>query len=154
LGKEIGYQYGSFGKQQVGATVGFKKEARLLGLQEWSNQTKAIYHKADNNFLLNLPNSDTITQVNNGLIEWGFINSTQLKFINQHRLNIDVWWQKTNREIPPALGLRNTESHQLDSALRINLHWLHPNKKLKAGLAYFNELNQYTDPFYDINVVH
>lgn len=153
-GKEISYQYGSFGKQQLGATLGFKKQARLLGLDEWRNETKVVYHKADNNFLLNLPNNDTIKQVNNELIEWGFINTSQLKFTNLQQLDVDVWWQKTKREIPPALNLPNTESHQLDSALRVNLHWLHSNNKLKVGVAYFNELNQFIDPFYDIKGIH
>jgi len=155
--KELSYQYGSFGKQQIGVSIGFKKQSTFLGLTEISNQTKAIYHKANNNFLLNLPNNDTLKQENNALKEFGFINSTQLEFANLHKLNLDVWWQKTNREIPPTLvtlGLRKTQSHQLDSTLRVNLHWQHPNHKLKAGLAYFNELNQYIDPFLDVNNIH
>ncbi len=151
---QVLYQYGSFGKQQIGTSIGFHKKMLHPKLSELSNQTKIIYHKTENDFLLNIPNNDSLRQVNNALIEWGLINQTKLILTNQHQFELDIWWQKTNREIPPALGLRNTQSQQLDSALRVSINWIHPKNSMNGGLAYFNELNQYTDPFYDINGVH
>jgi len=154
--RQLMYQYGSFGKQQIGVSYGFEKKITSTLFDQISNQTKIVYHKANNDFLINLSGNDAKKQINNAFKEWGFINSTQLKLANQHTIEADIWWQKTNREIPTIFGLPDiqNQSHQLDSALRVSINWLPSNKAWEMGIAYFNELNQYTDPFKDINGIH
>jgi len=144
---QMQHQLGSFGKQKIG--LAYNQQ-----YQNVKNTAKFFYTKADNDFIIFHPQANKQKQTNNAIKAWGILNNTNFALNNKHIFDVNLWWQNTNREIATALFASNNKSSQIDSTFRINLAWQYEPLKLKASVAYFNELNAYNNPQLSIKGIH
>lgn len=112
---DAGLSYGSFGDV----------EPRLklqLSNQKWSSVTALLFHQAKNDFPYSFGGNEKVQQ--NAAIETrAFYQQLDHRFNNIHSLNLALWLQEDDRELPPpAIGSASIEN-RTDRSLRFSSRW-------------------------------
>ena len=78
----------------------------------------------------------------------GFISNNTIKIAKNQQLNLSLWKQKTDRNLPPTLLEQSSKAEQEDNALRLSADWQINGRKLITHLrsGYFDEQLHYLDP--------
>src|SRR5690606_19724043 len=87
---------GSFGQKSLGAQVQFLNKKLNIDV-------KGFRQHADNDFKFSNYQDSTIVLQNSKLDERGIMGKVSFLASQYARWSAHVWWQKINREIPPAL---------------------------------------------------
>lgn len=143
--KGVGYSFnsGSFGLMQHQFRVQY-------GTPKWYAKAKAFHTKAENNFTYKnnqlagaplQPLTHAQTQANGLLFETGW------KPTAKQTLDVRYWYQYSNRNLPPTIGMAASTAAQLDKSNKLALEWrkLRLNSQLVARAAWFNEYIHYSD---------
>lgn len=133
---------GSFGTHHEALQLGF-------GNKRFQSVTKFNYDKAENDFLHEVhPDLPKRRQTNAHLLQYNFLQDIYFQINSNQRLSVHLWWQNSNRQIPPTVVQNESQAYQDDKALRLSLNWQKTDAKaLWSGkLGYFKEHLDYYDP--------
>jgi vitamin B12 transporter len=144
LHANIGVQVGSFGhlREQVGLSYGSKK---------WFSTVKYFHLDAKNNFTYTntfLADKPEVEQTNAAVFQQGFINENYFQLTPKQELNVNVWLQQTDKQIPPSMSVPQALTNQKDETYRATAEWKYKLKRViwMARNAYFDESINYVNP--------
>jgi vitamin B12 transporter len=138
---------GSFGS--------FNKQAALeISKKKFVTSIKFFQSEAKNNFLFNNINTtESIKRIqsNAEIHSQGFLNENHLIISKNQRVNLMLWVQQTNRQLPPTLLQMSSQSKQNDQSVRLTSEWQLEKRKTSTTIrtALFDEALRYQD--YPIN---
>lgn len=115
---------------------------------KFSTITGVAIHSSVNNFEIENSQLGDLRQTHNDNKRIGLIQSVGYEFAQDQNLKIDLWYQKSFREIPPTLRQVESLAEQEDQAVRAKLGYYgqFSDWTIEAKLAYFDELLNYSDP--------
>lgn len=121
-------QTGSFGEQMWGGEF-------LISNKRWYSRTRIFNHQAVNDFLL--PNGSA-RQTNAAYQQAGILQEGAIQISPRQQLQVWLWKQTSEREIPPPLSSRQAFAEQADDHVRIAAAWKRKGEglDLQARAAY------------------
>lgn len=139
------FQYGSFSQKSIaiGANVNLKK---------WSFNSRFLSKSVENDFTFNnyfLPGKPEEKLRNSRFTQSGFMQELGYKLNNKNKLYANFWYLQTQRQLPPAMGIINTNNERQDDySTKFLLQHKYDFKKLilTNKLVYLNEqINYFND---------
>ena len=120
---------------------------------------KAFTHSGKNDF----PFTNTeqfghpeVRQENAAMTQWGVLQENAFLIKKQHRLQTHLWYQNTDRQLPPNMSQTSSSQEQLDESFRVSADWtsklLSGRTVIRSGL-FFNKLH-YQNPDIDLDARH
>jgi len=139
----INFEAGSFGTYHGSATYNF-------GNKFVESKTIAFFSQSENDFeYINFTHREMpeVKQQHAAFKNFGLIQNLEFKIKTNHFLTVGIWYQFTNREIPPLMTSSESHAEQRDSLLRIFTGYkiIFKNSVLKLKGAFFNEFQFYDD---------
>jgi iron complex outermembrane receptor protein len=143
------HHIGSFG-------MSYQNVCAELSNKIWSISLKAFKKKSENNFPFQDPysNSNEIKHLQHAQNEsTGLILRNSLKLDKKNVIDINLWKQSSQREIPPNITQLSSEATQKDNSNRFLVNWKHSENKWtgQLKLAYINENILYNNPISGID---
>jgi vitamin B12 transporter len=141
--------YGSFHNISQSGTVSLSKRNYIISL-------KGFLNDAQNNF----PYTNTVQfgepkarQTNAALRQYGYMLDNYFKISKRNQLNIRLWQQYSNREIPPTMLVAFSDALQRDWFFRLSSELQHTRSgsTWNLRLAYFDENLLYREPAFKID---
>ncbi len=134
---------GSFGTHNQQVSVEISKKKFISSLKLFSSGAK-------NNFeYTNIYSNDDrkITQTNAELKNYGILSENNLLMNKNQRMNLNIWYQLTDRNLPPTMLQTSSTAKQKDENLRITSEWKYDKKKTVTStrVAYFDEKILFND---------
>ncbi|HMN04147.1 MAG TPA: TonB-dependent receptor [Flavobacteriales bacterium] len=128
---------GSFGDNRQQLAAGFSND-------RWSATLRAYRIGARNDFPYNRQRNGEVEQHRqvNAAMETGGMLAEVGHRINEHqRMDLHVWWNEAERQVPPTLMQDEGADHQHDRALRTTAQWQRVGDKVTSQVraAWFNE---------------
>ena len=115
--------------------------------EKFSTDTRIIYHDAENNYTYqDFENREK--ELSNAAIEnLALFQDFSLKLNPKQQLNAHIWYQNTDRQIPPLRSQLVSAAHQQDEQFRTLVDWnyLGETLALKARSAFMTEQLIYND---------
>ncbi len=136
-------EIGSFGKRNAVTTLN-------LSSKKLHSRTAFYYQEAQNDFLRKDPSNpgENQPQPNAFFKGRGLVQNFDYKFNENARLGLFLWYNKTERQIPPILSKPEAETFQVDENYRIqagyDVDWTHMTLEIGAALDG-GELNYYDE---------
>lgn len=137
LSVEAGISVGSFSdlRQQLGITFGTAK---------WSGTLKAYRATAQNDFPFrtSAPGENHMARMPNAAFsQHGIIAGNHFRIGQCQRLNVMIWLDDAERQVPPTLMQSNTGDHQHDHSIRATSEWQRTGARtnLFARAGWFDE---------------
>jgi len=138
------HQYGSYGQFFQGYQAGFSK-------QKFSSSIKVFHQFAENDF--NYINdtqfgNPKVKQTNAKLFQYGVMQDNFWRITPAQQLNFRLWYQFSDREIPPTAVEAASQASQQDRSWRFSSEWSKRTVKwqLAVRTAFFNENLVFIDP--------
>ena len=104
----------------------------------FSNTTKVFYQSGQNDFPIF--NAQTDRLPHSEMNKWGVLQKNGFKIKENQQLDLNVWYQTTERNLPPNLVQRRSVVEQADESLRTTLNWKYIGKQsilqIRSGLFY------------------
>lgn len=146
LSTKINLSAGSFESYSQQASVEFSKKRFISSIKLFNTSAK-------NNFQYNnifSPENIKVTQSNAELKSYGLLSENYFLIKEHQKLNLFLWCQHTDRNIPPTMLQLTNKSNQIDNNYRITSEWKYDKKKATTYIraAYFNETLIYSDAIY------
>ncbi len=141
---ELSAAAGSFESYSTNLSVGYSKSKH-------ESSIKYFYNTSENNFsYINnyLPDAPKLKQ-EHARFEGRGLYATHHRLINNNqRLNLFVWYQQIQREIPPTLLESISLAQQKDNNIRVSSEWAKyiNNNSLFFRVAYFDDAQNYENP--------
>ncbi len=134
----MGLQAGSFETYAQNLQMSF-------GSKKYAGRLLLLHQTAENNFtFVNPATGQEQRQLNNQLSTQGLLSENHFRAGSEDILNLHLWVQRTDRNIPPNI-YETSRSNQKDDVVRLTSQWLHSFSKadLKIRGAYFHEDQDY-----------
>ena len=141
---KLGYQLGSFSAKN-------KYGQYFYSNNKFVNSTKLVVNKAINNFDFYEKGSALFPKLkleNNQFQQIALLQENNYVIDRRHTIGSGIWWQQTNRQLPPTITSANKNETQIDNHTRAYLH-LSGNYGLyqhEAHVAASSEYLQYNNP--------
>jgi len=139
----IGTSLGSFGlnTQLVKANLSQDKFTFSLALFRSQAQNEFPYFRKFNE------KDSLVIQKHANYLAFGLMSDFQYKIKNNKKIQLSVWHQSAERNIPPTVYQAVSEAAQQDVGTRImaNYCWFKRKNKVKVKTAYFNEMIGFQD---------
>jgi len=122
---------GSFDNFFNGLGVGYSTTS-------FSSTTKVFYQSGQNDFPIFNGRTDRLphSEIN----KWGVLQKNGFKLKENQQIDLNVWYQTTNRNLPPNLVQRRSVAEQEDESLRTTLNWKYIGQQsilqIRSGLFY------------------
>jgi vitamin B12 transporter len=121
-----------------------------------SSHTVLLYSQSENDFeFSNLALQDQPTQqlTHSRAENYGVFQDLDFRTGKTGVLSASLWYQVSGRQIPPTMLAQSSHATQRDSVLRTSVSWKASWNKsaLEIKGAYFNEVQLYQDPQYEID---
>lgn len=137
---------GSFGQQAYSGGFSFYKG-------KWISNTRFIFRSADNDFEFTnyfLPGKPLEKLRNSAFNQSGLMQEIKLELNKSHSIYANYWYLQTSRDLPPAMGIVNTNNeHQDDYSSKLIIKHegsLGAKTELNSYLAFISEeINYYND---------
>ena len=139
-------QIGSFGQHSQNIQI-------AAGARNWQSTTRLINRFAENNFKYRrAPGSSRIRLEHAELSQQGLMQSLSRKMGRNMILDLHLWHQTTNREIPALLTQTKSLASQNDRTTRImgSLSRQKNRSTTRLKMAFFHEENEYQDALINI----
>jgi iron complex outermembrane receptor protein len=139
--------------QAVASFDTFKSALNLeFGNKKVKSSSKLFYKSAKNEFPYTFKNQK-YKQSNASLLQYGFLQELYAFISPNQYLAARVWFQKSERQIPPTILVNKNDEKQHDNSLKTMLEW---NKKTSQGkfnmtAAYMNDFLEYQNVPAEIN---
>ncbi len=137
--------FGSFGAHTHHLNV-------RAGSERYAHSTKVFYQRADNDFRYtdftgrerNLPHAQQE--------QTGVLQQHAWRINKRHQLDANIWYQQSDRNLPPTSVQDTSAARQDDRALRgmLNYQWRGDAFQLRARAAGLRERLNYEDPLADL----
>ena len=142
----IGGTFGSFDNYQQQLKV-------LFSQKKWVSSFKFFNHTAQNDFpFYNTLKSDTLKQIQRHaqLKQFGLLTENSFKINENQQINFCIWYQNTDRNIPPLMLQTLNNTNQKDETKRFTTQWQRNGKMTNYFIrtAYFDENLIYSDYSY------
>jgi iron complex outermembrane receptor protein len=136
---------GSFGSLENVLTVD-------AGAKNFLSSTHLFYEQSKNDFSFKNYYDQMQTQQHAKVSNGGVMQNFYYRLNNSDVISSGIWYQVTNREIPPLMTISESTAEQKDSVLRIFLEYKKVLRKsfFDIRAAYFDEYELYTDPYFNI----
>ncbi|HNM25550.1 MAG TPA: TonB-dependent receptor [Saprospiraceae bacterium] len=129
---------GSFGRVETGLDLscsgqGFRTETRML----WQRSDNDF--PFDNTALIGMPH---VRQANNAMERTDIQHFTQMAIGARHLVGWSVWYQRANRQIPPAMTEAASQNWQRDRSFRAVGQWqtnVSASQRWEHRIAWFDE---------------
>ena len=136
--------YGSFNANQNGLSAS-------LSTSNYIFSVKAFDRTATNNFpFLDIAKVGTPIeyQTNSQLRQWGLLQENYFKLNPYQEITVRLWYQNSDRHIPPSMTTQDTTASEKDNFLRITSEFKRStkNQTLSVRAAFFDEQLNYFDP--------
>lgn len=133
---------GSFGQWQQNISLKY-------GQQKWSSSIQFFHKNATNNFPFRTNSGATVRQTNAHLKQFGVLQENYVKLTSKQEINLLVWYQSTDRQIPPAMESSSSKATQLDQSWRVSSQWKRQGEKITWIIrsALLTEKLNYIDYF-------
>ena len=124
----------------------------MPAIKNFLSATHFFYEQSKNDFPFTDFYNQTQKQQHANLKNIGVMQNFYYRFNNSNVISSGIWYQVTNRELPPLMTVSESTAEQKDSVLRAFLEFKKMFKKssLNIRAAYFDEYELYTDPSYKI----
>ncbi|MEO0341335.1 MAG: TonB-dependent receptor, partial [Bacteroidota bacterium] len=141
LNIKSGSQIGSFGH--------FQQQLNLsLGNEKLQSVTKFSHQQADNDFFYFLADGLPERQQTNAQLSQQFLGQDLYwKINNRNQLALHLWWQQSERQIPPTNVQTRSQAHQDDLTTRLLLEYkyIEDNGLWTLKTGFFDEHLNYFD---------
>ncbi|WP_044217907.1 TonB-dependent receptor plug domain-containing protein [Flammeovirga pacifica] len=129
-----------------------------LGNKKLQSTTKLFYKNAQNRFEFEnplQPNSPTWVNDHSAQIQYGAMQELAWKVNDQHQIQLNAWYQKSDRELTPSMDSKEGDSWQGDDSFKLLGNWKFTNDRLKTefitallidDLWYKRQLNNDENP--------
>ena len=137
----IGGTGGSFGTRAINAGVYYSSD-------RFQTRTRLFYRSSELDFRYRpLPGLEFQRQTHARFAQRGLLQELRYR-AGRNRLDLRVWGQATDRELPPLTTQNQSAATQADRSLRTQLAFLRPLPQgvLKAHVGYTRERIHYRDP--------
>lgn len=76
------------------------------------------------------------------------VHQLEYKLTEKQRLSLGMWYQTTDRQLPPTITMNSSDQQQWDEVLRSSLQWYYAGTKHYHSLrvAYINEKEHFVSP--------
>lgn len=121
--------------------------------QKWSSTTRAFYETAEHNFSFENQNGNRQKLPHAQVRQKGLLQETAYRINAQQQVGFRIWWQDTQRNIPPIIGQQLSAAQQKDRALRVTLNWQINTQDAiwKINTAFFDEQLDFLDTLSNID---
>ncbi len=130
--------FGSYDTRKLNSAVHYSGK-------KFSSTTKVYMNRSENNFEY----LDTVVkrQTHSQFVQQGFLQELSLLFFKNQKITARAWYNVTQRNLPPTLGIKKSTASQSDKNLKLSADWIYEGKKLipSIRLAYFEDVLNYTD---------
>ncbi len=138
---KAGLSAGSFNDFRQNILVEISKKRFVSTLKVFNAQAK-------NNFKYDVIRNNEITtrtQQNAELKQTGLISENTFRINSRQRINLNFWYQTTDRNLPPTMVQIASSANQKDQSSRITSEWKRTGNKaqISARAGYFNEYLNY-----------
>jgi outer membrane cobalamin receptor len=122
------------------------------GIKNFLSSTHIFYEQSKNDFPFKNFYDQSQRQLHANLNNTGVLQNFYYRFNNSDVISSGIWYQVTDREIPPLMTVPKSTAEQKDSVLRIFVEYKKVIKKATFSIrtAYFDEYELYTDPAFKI----
>ena len=137
----LGMTIGSFGYNQ-------QQLKFSLGGNKWRSRTRLFNQQASNDFTYQIRKDLPVKQQTNAAVtQQGILQEWAIKIKERQQLNIHIWGQQANRQIPPTSTQTRSVARQLDDFIRTAVHWKYKGQQqeLQARVGYFEEHIDFQD---------
>ncbi len=122
---------GSFGNFFNGIGTNFSTD-------HFTSTTKVFYQTGKNDFPIKNGQSDKLTHAE--INKWGILQKNGFKIKNNQQLDLAVWYQTADRNLPPTLVQKTSVAEQADESLRTTINWKYIGNEsilqIRNGLFY------------------
>lgn len=134
---------------QAGASIGSFGDARqdvsiAYSTARWVSTVKVFNTAARNDFVYT--NTEVLgaplqNQRNADLHQFGLLAENHFRINNRQQINLRIWYQASDRGIPPTLLQENTSARQQDESWRFTTEWQRKGDRVQWNVrtAYFDE---------------
>jgi len=135
---------GSYGHIQQGYKLAYSNP--------WlSTSLKLIHSQSDNDFTytnFTQPGSPTVSQSNAHFQQYGLLQENLIRLTTNQQLDLRLWYQFTDRGIPPTMLEAQSEATQEDVTWRLSGQWrgIFNKWQLAARMAFLDERLEFADP--------
>lgn len=141
---DLTYSKGSFDDHQLNLGFGISKKRYISSL-------KFLQHQAENNFpFINTAKFGKPIELfqNSQFKQYGFLQENYFNLSDKQIVNLRIWFQSNDRNIPNSISSSIGKAYQFDNALRITSEWqLTQLRATYIGrIASFTEHLDYFDP--------
>ena len=106
--------------------------------EKFTNTTKIFYETGENDFPIKNGQSDRLTH--SEITKWGILQKNGFNIKDRQQLDLNIWYQTTDRNLPPNLVQRTSVATQADESFRTTLNWKYIGKQsilqMRSGLFY------------------
>jgi iron complex outermembrane receptor protein len=102
-----------------------------VGTKKWQSLTRFFFKKAENDFPFRFAGRKQRRQ-NAALTQGGLLQEFYFFPSAREQVALRLWWQKSDRELPPPLTVNHNQEFQQDQALRLNLSYERQNLHSKV----------------------
>ncbi len=146
---EVDNKNGAEAKVALGSWNQRSAELKLnYGFRKLRFSTRAFTRYAENNYrYIPLKGLDPKYQVHHQLHDKGILQEIHYNLNDLNTITARLWYQNTDREIPPTAVQTNSGQAQQDEDWRTTIEWLHKGQRLKWELktAWLDERINYQD---------
>lgn len=104
----------------------------------FSTTTKIFYQSGQNDFPIFHARTDRLPH--SEISKWGVLQKNGFKIKENQQLDLNVWYQTAERNLPPNLVQQTSVAEQADESLRTTLNWKYIGKQsvlqIRSGLFY------------------
>ncbi|MEM8898700.1 MAG: TonB-dependent receptor [Bacteroidota bacterium] len=131
---------GAFGRQSHASGISFRNK-------KWTVESQWYQQKAENDFIYELANGEERQNTHADFTNWGLLQEIYFRPSKKQEWSARVWYQQTDRNIPPTTTQNQSLAAQADEALRATLSWKAQlsSHLLKVQTGFTDEEIIYTD---------
>ncbi|MBK7871949.1 MAG: TonB-dependent receptor [Saprospiraceae bacterium] len=136
-------------QSNVGSFGLFSNSGRLdFSNESFHTTTRIFQQSAKNDFPYKDLNDNEQDLINAEVQQFGVLHEDFIRLSANQELGVHVWWQESERELPPSMAFNNPDASQEDRILRLAADWKRIGSKLNlyARAGAFREQLNYNDP--------
>lgn len=139
---------GSFNDYSQGLAVNY-------GKTKLRASTKLFHRKSLNNFpYMRSTRHGEVESINenSGIEQSALFQRIGFGFNKFSHIQLEFWYNRVSRQIPPAIGEKNREARQEDENFKLNLSWSHTSAKAQSQININHSIDHldYTNPLLHI----
>lgn len=105
---------------------------------KFTTTTKIFYESGKNDFPIKNGQSDKL--IHSEINKWGILQKNGFKIKDNQQLDLNIWYQTADRNLPPNLVQRRNVAEQADESLRTTLNWKYIGQQsilqIRSGVFY------------------